>query len=48
MLREQLAQEPVNPPEVAPESALGAVDVRVPAVQVEVDAVVAVLIISQH
>jgi hypothetical protein len=43
VLREQLVQEPVNPPEVAPESALGTVDVGVPAVQIQVDAVVAVL-----
>uniref|UniRef100_J3N9F4 Uncharacterized protein n=1 Tax=Oryza brachyantha TaxID=4533 RepID=J3N9F4_ORYBR len=43
MLRDHLAHRPVNPPEVAPELALGAVDLRVPAIQVEVDAVVAVL-----
>ncbi|KAE8803875.1 L10-interacting MYB domain-containing protein-like [Hordeum vulgare] len=43
VLRDQLVQEPGGPPEAASEAASSAVDVGVPTVQVEVDAVVVVL-----
>ncbi|KAF2911526.1 hypothetical protein DAI22_11g186660 [Oryza sativa Japonica Group] len=48
VLRDHLAQGPVDPPEVSPESTFGTVDLRVPAVEVEVDAVVAVLREQAH